>query len=87
MGFNNGQTGFSLYEVKPEHVQYYRVYSPYTELYWVSAFGQESIFYFTHTQNIKPNLNVGLKYYTVGSGGSYPDQRPKDSYFNNALFQ
>ncbi|SMO34107.1 putative porin [Solitalea koreensis] len=78
--FRNGQNAYSLYEIKPEHVQYYRVYAPYTELYWVSAFGKESMFYFIHTQNIKPNFNVGIKYFTLGSEGYYPKQRPKDSY-------
>ncbi|UKJ07053.1 putative porin [Solitalea lacus] len=82
LGFATGQSALSLYEFKPERVNYYRVYSPYTEVTWVSGFGSESLIDFIHTQNIKPNLNIGFQYSSIGSEGYYPRQRPKHNLFS-----
>ncbi|POY35033.1 hypothetical protein C3K47_17400 [Solitalea longa] len=82
MGFNNGQTALSLYEFNPQRVNYYRVYSPYTNVTWVSGLGNESLIDFLHTQNIKPNLNIGIEYASIGSQGYYPRQRPKYNLFS-----
>ncbi|MCO4292088.1 putative porin [Solitalea sp. MAHUQ-68] len=82
MGFNNGQSALSLYEFNPQRVNYYRVYSPYTNITWVSGLGKESLIDFVHTQNIKPNLNIGIEYASIGSQGYYPRQRPKYNLFS-----
>ncbi|AFD07990.1 hypothetical protein Solca_2971 [Solitalea canadensis DSM 3403] len=82
IGFNDGQTALSLYEFRPERVNYYRVYSPYTDVTWISGLGKESSINFIHTQNIKPNLNIGVEYESIGSQGYYPRQRPKHNLFS-----
>lgn len=83
VGFNDGQTALTLYEFRPERVNYYRVYSPYTNVTWISGLGgTESSINFIHTQNIKPNLNIGIEYESIGSQGYYPRQRPKHNLFS-----
>jgi hypothetical protein len=64
--------------------RYYRARSPYTELYYVNGSLQEQVFRVTHSQNIKPNWNVGANYNRIGSEGFYANQNA--DHLNAAVF-
>jgi hypothetical protein len=76
IGFDVGQHYMDAYLVHPEDVLYYRARVPITSLYLVSGGQVEQLFKLTHTQNIKPNWNVGLNYNKIGSDGLYTRQKP-----------
>lgn len=84
IGFDAGFHSLDRYLLRPENVTYYRARSPYTDLYYVNGSFQEQIFRVTHSQNIKPNWNVGANYYRIGAEGFYVNQ--KADHLNAAIF-
>ena len=84
LGFDIGQHTLDLYLLTPADIQYYRARVAYTNLYLVAGSKSEQIFKLTHSQNIKPNWNIGLNFNTVGSRGFYLRQNVSD--INLALF-
>ncbi len=84
IGFQAGFHALDRYVLRTDSVRYYIARSPYTELYYVSGREPEQIFRVTHTQNIKPNWNVGLNYNRIGGDGLYKNQTP--DHLNAALF-
>ncbi len=74
IGFDAGQHYYDRYILNPEDINYYRARTQYTEMYYVTpAFGRltEQMFHVIHTQNVKPNLNVGGSYDKKGSRSFY----------------
>jgi hypothetical protein len=68
IGFDAGQHAYDVYLLHPEDIQYYRARVPYTVLKLVTG---ETNFELMHTQNVNPNLNVGLNLNFNGSRGTY----------------
>jgi len=62
IGFDVGLHSFDAYLMLPQDILYYRARTPFTSLYLVSGGQTEQIFKLVHTQNIKPNWNIGLNY-------------------------
>jgi hypothetical protein len=80
IGFDAGFHYYDRYLINPEDVKYYRARTPYTNLFYMTpAFGRltEQMFLAEHSQNIKPNWNVGASYAKKGSRAYYgaPGQR------------
>jgi hypothetical protein len=80
IGFDAGYHYYDRYLIKPKDVKYYRARSPYTNLFYMTpAFGRltEQMFLAEHSQNIKPNWNIGASYAKKGSRAYYgaPGQR------------
>jgi len=71
IGFDVGQHSFDPYLLKPEDLNYYNARVPYTLLSLVTAGTTEQVFKAMHTQNIKPNWNVGFDLNFIGSRGFY----------------
>ncbi|TKB99263.1 hypothetical protein FA046_07440 [Pedobacter cryophilus] len=74
IGFDAGYHYYDRYLIKPEDVMYYQAKSPYTELYYVTpAFGRltEQMFRVVHSQNVKPNWNIGGSFAKMGSRSFY----------------
>jgi hypothetical protein len=74
IGFDAGNHYYDRYLIKPEDVKYYRARTPYTNLFYMTpAFGRltEQMFLAEHSQNIKPNWNVGASYAKKGSRAYY----------------
>ncbi|WP_232456881.1 putative porin [Pedobacter psychrophilus] len=74
IGFDVGYHYYDRYLLKPEDIIYYKARSPYTDLYYVTpAFGRlsEQMFAVTHSQNIKPNWNIGASFAKKGSRSYY----------------
>ena len=68
IGFDVGLHTLDLYVLHPEDLNYYNTRVPYTLLSYVSA---DQIFRVIHTQNIKPNWNMGFNLNFLGSRGFY----------------
>lgn len=74
IGFDVGYHYYDRYLLKPEDVKYYQARSQYTELYFENpAFGRatEQQFHAIHTQNVKPNWNIGASFAKQGSRSYY----------------
>jgi hypothetical protein len=84
IGFDVGIHTFDAYLLLPEDIQYYRARTPFTSLYLVDGGQTEQMFKLVHTQNIKPNWNIGLNYNKMGSQGLYAQQKP--DHLNAAFF-
>lgn len=84
IGFQSGFHALDRYLMRSDSVRYYIARSPYTELYYVSGKAFEQVFKVTHTQNIKPNWNVGVNYNRIGGDGLYKNQQP--DHLNAAVF-
>jgi hypothetical protein len=84
IGFDVGMHTLDLYLLRPQDIQYFRARTPYTELYYVNGASKDQLLKVVHSQNIKPNWNVGLNYNKYGSEGFYQKQKP--DHLNAALF-
>lgn len=80
IGFDVGYHYYDRYLLKPEDIKYYQARTQYTELYFENpAFGRatEQQFHVIHTQNIKPNWNIGASFAKQGSRSYFgsPERR------------
>lgn len=74
IGFDVGYHYYDRYLLRPEDITYYLARSPFSELYYETpAFGRlaEQQFHAIHSQNIKPNWNIGASYKKMGSRSFY----------------
>lgn len=94
IGFDVGFHYYDRYLLKPEDVIYYQARSPFTELYLENpAFGRltEQQFHVIHSQNVKPNWNIGASFAKLGSRYYYgsPDKNAEllaANHLNAALW-
>lgn len=84
IGFDPGFHSLELYKLTQDSMRFYRTRTPYTELYYVNGRKEEQTFKVIHTQNVKPNLNVGAVYNRLGAEGFYVNQKAEQ--LNAALF-
>lgn len=77
IGFDIGYHFFDNYMITPKDIKYYQARSQYTELYYVSPLGgkNEELFHVLHSQNIRPNWNVGGMFGKMGAQGFYAGQK------------
>ncbi|MCO5934077.1 putative porin [Mucilaginibacter sp. RB4R14] len=73
IGFDEGLHALDAYMVNPQDINYFNARAPYTLLSLFSSLGgsKEQLFKVVHTQNVKPNWNVGLLMNFNGSRGYY----------------
>lgn len=73
IGFDEGLHSLDAYMVNPQDINYFNARAPYTLLSLFSSLGgsKEQLFKVVHTQNVKPNWNVGLIMNFNGSKGYY----------------
>ncbi|MFD0765635.1 putative porin [Mucilaginibacter lutimaris] len=73
IGFDEGLHALDAYMVNPQDINYFNARAPYTLLSLFSSLGgsKEQLFKVLHTQNVKPNWNVGLLMNFNGSRGYY----------------
>ena len=88
IGFDVGLHALDPYLLTPQDILYYRAQAPITILSLVTGGKAEQVFKITHTQNIKPNWNVGFNLNFVGSKGfySYSNLGQNVSNLNAAVF-
>ena len=66
---------FAPYLIHSEDVRYYQARKHYSEIFYEQGAKKEQVFRVSHTQNISPNLNVGLNLNKAGSEGYYTRQK------------
>jgi hypothetical protein len=91
IGFDEGQHALDAYMLNPQDINYFNARAPYTLLSLFSSLGgsNEQLFKVVHTQNVKPNWNVGLMMNFNGSRGYYSTNNilaQNVSDFNFGLF-
>jgi len=74
-GFNYSNSTTDLYSYKYSDIRYYQLIKPFTELYFVQGPEKEKIFEVTHTQNIMPRLNAGIRFRFITAPGIYEHQK------------
>ncbi|WP_316793537.1 putative porin [Pedobacter frigoris] len=84
IGFDAGFHTLDYYALTHDDIKYYQARTPFTSLYYVSAGEAEQVFRVVHSQNIKPNFNIGANFNRIGANGYYSRQRGDD--LNGALF-
>lgn len=84
IGFDPGFHSMDIYRLTQDSLRYYRARTPFTSLYYVNGTQAEQVFRVIHTQNIKPNWNVGADYFRVGARGIYRNQNA--DHLNAAVF-
>ncbi|WP_317169997.1 putative porin [Mucilaginibacter inviolabilis] len=73
IGFDIGMHALDIYTIQPQDINYYNTRVAYSNLTLFNGFGSsaEQLFKVIHTQNIKPNWNVGFNLNFNGSKGYY----------------
>ena len=73
IGFDEGQHALDAYMLNPQDINYFNARAPYTLLSLSNTLfsSHEQYFKALHTQNIKPNWNVGFMLNFNGSKGYY----------------
>ena len=66
-----GYSAYSRYAFDAQKVKYYNTKSPYTNMYYVQSGGGTGQLHFTHSQNIKPRLNVTLDVRRLSTSKQY----------------
>ncbi|KAA8482578.1 putative beta-barrel porin [Arcticibacter tournemirensis] len=84
IGFDPGFHSMDIYRLTQDSLRYYRARTPFTSLYYVNGSTAEQILRVIHTQNIKPNWNVGANYFRIGARGTYRNQNA--DHMNAAVF-
>lgn len=84
IGFDPGFHSLDVYLLRQDSIKYYRARSPFTSLSYTNGQLKEQVLKVVHSQNIKPNWNVGLNYFRVNSEGFYRNQ--KADHLNAAAF-
>ncbi len=75
MGFSFKENVFDVYFTKDKDIKYYRTKAPFTQLKLITGSKVEQNFYITHSQNIRPNWNIGFNYNRQTSTGKYLRQK------------
>jgi hypothetical protein len=73
-GFDPGFHAFDIYKFTVANTRMYRVTSPFTMLNYQLASGKEQMIHAFHTQNTRPNLNIGFEYKLVNAPGFFVSQ-------------
>jgi hypothetical protein len=71
IGFDVGLHSLDPYLLQPQNLNYYKARVPYTLLSLFTGGTKEQIFKVVHSQNIKPNWNIGFDLNFIGSRGFY----------------
>ncbi|MBU1014175.1 MAG: putative porin [Bacteroidetes bacterium] len=74
-GFNYRYSPLDIHTYTNENVKYYRLFRPFTELYYVSGPKKENNLRVIHSQNISRGLNVGINFKFINAPGLYEHQR------------
>src|SRR5664279_2952568 len=85
-GWDAGFHAFDLYKFTLEDTRFYKTTRPFTQMTYLLASGKEQVIKILHTQNIKPNWNVGVEYRLINSPGFFQTENSNDNsyrFFSN----
>ena len=80
-GWDAGFHQFDLYKYTLEDTRFFKTTRPFTQLTYMLGSGKEQLIKILHTQNIKPNWNVGLEYRLIASPGFFQTQNSNDNSY------
>ena len=83
-GWDPGFHAFDLYRFTLEGTKFYKTRKPFSMLGYQLAAGKEQMLKAAHTQNPKPNLNVGFDYRIITAPGLFVTQN--NSHNNYRIF-
>ena len=66
---------FAPYLINNDNIRYYKARKHFSEVFYEQGAKKEQVFVVTHTQNLSPNLNVGLDLKKSGAEGFYTRQK------------
>lgn len=73
-GFDNGFHSFDVYKLDFSQSRFYNTTKPFTAINYQLASGKEQMIKVLHTQNPRPNLNVGFDYKLITAPGYFVTQ-------------
>lgn len=82
IGFKYAPNYLGFYKFNKDHLPYFNVKSPYTELFYVVGSKKEQFFRFVHSQNVTPNLNFSASFQRIRSEGYYLRQQTNNNSFS-----
>ena len=80
-GWDAGFHAFDLYRFTLEDTRFYKTTRPFSMLGYQLASGKEQMIKVMHTQNPRPNLNVGLDYRLITAPGFFITQNTNHSSY------
>jgi len=80
-GWDHGMHAFDAYHWNLETIRFFNTTKPYTELAYMLGGRAEQIAEITHTQNVKPNLNILLQYRLINAPGFFKNQKTNDNNY------
>jgi len=80
-GWDAGFHAYDVYRFTLEGSKFYRTTKPFTMLGYQLASGKEQMIKVMHTQNPKPNLNVGFDYRLISAPGFFITQNNNHNNF------
>ena len=80
-GWDHGMHAFDAYHWNLETIRFFSTTKPYTELAYMLGGRAEQIAEITHTQNVKPNLNILLQYRLINAPGFFKNQKTNDNNY------
>lgn len=84
IGFDPGFHALDIYAMTHDDIKFYRARTPFTSLTYISGSDKEQMLKIIHSQNVKPNWNIGANFNRIGANGDYSNQRGDD--LNGAFF-
>ena len=80
-GIDAGFHAFDSYMYQLKDTRFFKTTKPFTELNYQLASGKEQLIKIIHTQNPRPNLNVGFEYRLINAPGFFVTQNTNHSNF------
>ena len=85
-GWDAGFHAFDIYKFKLEETKLYKTTGPFSMIGYQLASGKEQMIQALHTQNPRPNINVGFEYRLISAPGFFVTQNTNHNnvrIFNN----
>ena len=80
-GFDFGFHAFDIYQFTVEQTKLFNTTKPFTSISYQLASGKEQMVKVNHTQNLKPNFNVGADYKLITAPGFFISQNANHKSF------
>ena len=81
IGFDQGFHAFDVYKFNLENTKFHQTNRPFSSISYQLASGKEQMLQAFHTQNPKPNLNIGFEYKMITAPGFFITQNTNHSSY------
>lgn len=87
-GWDDGFHAFDIYNFTVENTRFYTTTRPYSEMGYMLGSRGEQMIHLKHTQNLKPNWNMGFEYRLINAPGFFQNQNTNhNSYKFSSWYQ